>query len=534
MKTVAIGLSVLVNLSLALTCIGSEMPATVEGQDISRALSIEANDAEPGPVSAAPMEINSLAAAQSPVAVDGNLDIGTAPAAVPFMVDYPSFGSGHRVILRLSGVTEYATAAQTTATARPLTFTLPKSTIAPNFGKTISITYTVEVPGAPVQTSAPFNVNVTLEPLSAPQSTLSVDGRLDIGKAPLQVPFQVIYLSQSATQKVTLGVEGTVAYKTAPQTTAGNALLTFNVPREVLVRDQGKTVNIVYMVEIAGVPVQTSAPLTLQLDITNFPPPALPLPVGVNVATQLNSRYADTREKCDNGMPAYYCSGVVLRGTQNGNFDPWNPSTAAVALGGVSFSYLRKDAHVGDVYRNSGYTMLSQQEAIGKDKGLDYLCVYAYDAWTAQPDRPDAGCGFQPKAVQAPDPSTCSQVDAVTSPGWYGFTRTLAKQQDQCSLSTQNPEQFMTSLKVRSNRPDNMPDAWNEILVKAWVQNTPDALPLEAFFYKNNSGLAEARAYQQKYATRTGGGWLPIIRLDLARLSDAPFSYSPTDQAIQP
>jgi hypothetical protein len=46
--------------------------------------------------------------------------------------------------------------------------------------------------------------------------------------------------------------------------------------------------------------------------------------------------------------------------------------------------------------------------------------------------------------------------------------------------------------------------------------------------------LAEAKAYQQKYATRTGGGWLPIIKLDLARMSDAPFSYSPTDQAIQP
>lgn len=534
MKTVAIGLSILMNLALALTCIGSEMPATVDDLDNSRALSVKANDTEAGRVPAAPTAINSLAAAQSPAAIDGNLDIGSAPAAVPFIVDYPSFGPGHKVILRLSGVTEYATAAQTTAAARPLTFTVPKATIAPNFGKTISISYTVEVPGAPVQTSAPFIVNVTLDPLSAPQSALPVDGRLDIGKAPLQVPFQVTYPSQSAAHKVTLGVEGTVAYKTVPQTTASNAPLTFNVPREVLARDQGKSVNIVYTVEIAGVPVQNSAPLPLMLEVANFPPPALPLPVGVNVATRLNNRYADTREKCDNGMPAYYCSGVVLRGTQNGNFDPWNPSTAALALGGVSFSYLRKDAHISDVYRNSGYTVLSQQEALGKNKGLDYLCVYAYDAWTAQPDRPDAGCGFQPRAAQAPDPSTCSQVDAVTGPGWYAFTRTLAKQQDQCSLSTQDPEQFMTSVKVRSNRPDNMPDAWNEVLVKAWDQNTPNALPLEAFFYKNSSGLAEARAYQQKYATRTGGGWLPIIRLDLARLSDAPFSYSPTDQSIQP
>jgi predicted component of type VI protein secretion system len=477
---------------------------------------------------------DALSAAESPLAIDGNLDIGTAPAAVPFMVEYPSFGPGHKVILRLAGVSDYATPAQTTAATVPLTFTIPKATITPNFGKTISITYTVEVPGAPVQTSAPFTVNVTLDTLSAPRSTFAEDGKLDVGKAPLQVPFQVVYPSLSSAHKVSLSVDGTPPYKTATQTASSSAPLTFNIPREVLVREQGKLINITYTVDIAGAPVQTSLPLPLQVEIAGFPPPLLPLPVGVNVATRLNGRYLDTRDKCDNGTPAYYCSGVVIRGTQNGNFDPWNPSTNALALGGVSFSYMRKDAYVKDVYRNSGYIVLGQQEAVAKDKGLDYLCVYAYDAWTAQPDRPDAGCGFQPRTAQAPDPSTCSQVDAITDTGWYAFISTLPKQQDQCSLSAQDPEQFVTSLNVRANRPANMPDAWNEILVKTWDQNIPEKLPLEAFFYKNASGLAEAKAYQQKYATRTGGGWLPIIKLDLARLSDAPFSYSPTDQGVQP
>jgi len=274
--------------------------------------------------------------------------------------------------------------------------------------------------------------------------------------------------------------------------------------------------------------------MALHLDVGNLPPADALIPEGVNLASRLNDRYAATREKCEEQMPAYYCSGVMIRGTQNGNFDPWNPSAQAIALGGVSFSYLRADAYVSDVYRNSGFIVLTEQEAVSKNKSLDYLCVYPYDAWTAQPQRPAGGCGFQPRSVHIADSSTCDQVNATTESGWYTFTSNLAKQQDQCSLSTHDPEQFLTSLKVRANRLTNMPDAWNEVLVSVWDQNVPGQLPLEAFFYKNPTGLAEAKAYQQKYATRTGGLWLPVVKLDLTQLKGAPFSYSPTDQAVQP
>jgi hypothetical protein len=534
MNAATFGLCILIAMTVVQPCMGEEISAPVQYTPELESQSPDSQatqDASP-PTMEQTSPINPLSVAMSPLAVNGELDIGTAPASVPFMVEYPSFGPGHKVTLQMTGVNKYATPVQVTATSTPLTFTIPKTMITPNFGNTISITYTVEVPGAPVQTSPALDVRIMLGDMPPPQSSYLTNGKLDIGKAPLQVPFTLSYPSFLAGQKVTLFVDSTPPYKTATQTTANTFPLAFNIPREVLAKEFGKPLNIYYTLEIPGVPTQTSTAMSIQSEIGNFPAPEAPLVDGVDVSRNLNDRYADVTQECSGSAPAYYCSGVMIRGTQNGNFDPWNPSAAAGNLGGVSFSYLRQDAYVKDVYRNSGFVLLPQQEAISKNQALEYLCVYPYDAWTALPDRPDAGCGFQPMAVN-PDLSTCSQVNATTEAGWNSFTSTLGKQQEQCSLSTQDPVQFMTSLKVRANRPSNMPDAWNEVLVKTWDQNIPERLPMQAFFYKNASGLTEAKAYQQKYFTKTGG-WLPIVKLDLTRLKDLPFSYAPTDQAIQP
>lgn len=78
----------------------------------------------------------------------------------------------------------------------------------------------------------------------------------------------------------------------------------------------------------------------------------------------------------------------------------------------------------------------------------------------------------------------------------------------------------------------NMVSEWNELLIAVWPENIPARLPLEAFFYKNIAGLAEAKHYQTKYKNSTGG-WLPIIKLDFTRVRSSPFSYSAGDQAIQ-
>jgi len=67
------------------------------------------------------------------------------------------------------------------------------------------------------------------------------------------------------------------------------------VPREILARELGKTIDITYTVEIAGIPVQTSIPMALHLDVGNLPPADALIPEGVNLASRLNDRYAATR-----------------------------------------------------------------------------------------------------------------------------------------------------------------------------------------------------------------------------------------------
>jgi len=57
---------------------------------------------------------------------DASLDLGKAAANVPFRVNYPSFGPGHKVTLCWVGTTSYTPPFQTTAALSPLVSTSRK------------------------------------------------------------------------------------------------------------------------------------------------------------------------------------------------------------------------------------------------------------------------------------------------------------------------------------------------------------------------------------------------------------------------
>lgn len=146
-------------------------------------------------------ETGMLLLSQEQLTSDGNLDIGKAAANVPFKVSYPSFGPGHKVILRWEGPTVYSAPLQTTATTSPMTFYVPKAKVAAAFNGAAQVTYSVEIPGAPGFTSEPLTLGVTLDRLLAPVAPLAESGKLDVGKAPLQVPFTVGFPSLAAGEK---------------------------------------------------------------------------------------------------------------------------------------------------------------------------------------------------------------------------------------------------------------------------------------------------------------------------------------------
>lgn len=511
---------------LVLVCtIGSSGHASADTPALSVG-PVDATDTS-GPADETAQETGMQLLSQEQLTSDGNLDIGKAAANIPFKVSYPSFGPGHKVILRWEGPAVYNAPLQTTAATSPLTFYVPKATVAAAFNGSAQVSYSVEIPGAPAFTSEPFSVGVTLDRLPAPGGPLTEGGKLDVGKAPLQVPFTVGFPSLAAGEKVTLVWAGSVGYKTAAQTTTSTAPLIFNVPRDVIAKDLGGSATLTYTVEIAGVSTQTSEPLDLQIQFNLAPPPRFPLGTGMESAKELNARYAAVPERCGDLLPAYYCSGVLLRGVADGNFDPWNPSSGATRLGAQSFSFVRSDANMKQTFVASGYLLSAPVDAVKQSKPLHYLCVYPYNASTSGMTPLGKGCNSAATTPPQPtdDLSSCSSKNATTVDSWLAYTKTSA----QCSLSVQDPTQFMTMLGVRNATPANT--AHNEFLIETWSQNTPASLPLQGFFYTAQGGLSAAKNFQAKFKDRTGE-WLPVLRLDLSQ--SVPFAYDHGDQSTLP
>jgi hypothetical protein len=280
-----------------------------------------------------------------------------------------------------------------------------------------------------------------------------------------------------------------------------------------------------YSVGIGGDPLKISDPLSIE--VIN----ALPSD-GAAIAATLNARYTDARASCSGNTPAYYCNGVVIRGTDNGNFDPWNPSAGAIALGGTSFSYMRVDANVTPA-RNSGFIFAPQEKAIADNKIVDYLCIYVHNASTSGNLR-DKGCGLRPRSNIAADLSSCASINVRTLAQWSAHAATLPGAGYQCSLSTQDASQFQVSIQARANINFPYKSAWNEVMIATWAQDIGNKLPIEAFWWNTAKGsVAEAKAYQTKFKNKTGL-WVPVIRVDVAQLNGRPFSYNAADQAVQP
>lgn len=307
-----------------------------------------------------------------------------------------------------------------------------------------------------------------------------------------------------------------------------NVPLMFQIPRSEIAKDIGSTAVVTGSVGVGGNPLLISPPFNVRVTQTGTNP-------GSRIAANLNARYNARENTCPGNLPAYYCNGIIIRSVDDGPFNPWDPSPSAIKLGAVSFSYFRVDSVVSNFYRDAGFIFLPQAEAAAQGKGMEYLCIYAYDAATAVGVRSGKGCGLKPRSVAAADLSTCASVNVTTEATWYAYSSKLPDRNYQCSLSTQNAAQFAISYKVRSNPPPNIKAAWNELMVNLWPQNYGAQLPIEAFFYKvgNTASLNNAKSFQTKFKANTGI-WVPVVALNLRQLTHSPFSYNKADQAVQP
>ncbi|MDD1966876.1 hypothetical protein NPS29_16230 [Pseudomonas putida] len=539
-------------------------------------------------------------AAALPDFTDNLVDVGVLTGDLNVRVAYDSLAAGQQVKVLWRGPVTYDTPLQSPEDDTPLGFTIPRDVVIASLGKPVTLSYEVTLDGQVFQPSDSLTLNVVLRTLKeVPVIPSAVDGKVDL-KALLFKPLIITYSYTGITPGHTAGIRwaGNPAYDT-PHPAIGTTPrpLEFTIPYDKVRLERDKTVLVSASVGTGDNHLTISPEVSVEVVDTR--------PGGEEVAADLNARYNDTRKTCDSDLPSYYCNGVTIRGTVNGGYDPWDPSPTQLTKGSMSFSYLRKDARVTQLFRPSGYILLSQDNAIAQGKAYDYLCSYPHDGWTDLVGRPGLGCGLQPKANQplidmltqnpelanllknddalverlkndqspaglltsdsrlaellraaptlgallsdnermvehwrvapyADDLSTCAGQNAATMATWNSYSSKLTHPSQQCSLSAQDATQFDTSLKAREFALPVIKSTWNEVLVKVWPAGIPNRLPMEGFFYTSAPGLAEAKAYQQKYVTRTGGMWLPVIKLDMTKLAGNPFSYSTADQAVQP
>jgi hypothetical protein len=239
--------------------------------------------------------------------------------------------------------------------------------------------------------------------------------------------------------------------------------------------------------------------------------------IGYQVASRLNARYEHTSPTCQTGKSAYFCNGVLLRGSQaSAAFHMWNPSPMSVGNGGVSFTYLRRDAGLTKPVYSQGF--LIRESFAPAANPLNVMCAYPFDGATS---RPQDTCRIRG--------DLCDELGITTVQAWA--TRYASAPRSSCAFNI-DPAQFQLSIDVRPTAPNG--DGWNEVMIQTWPQDIPLKIPLEAFYYSlkahyNANGLAQAQFAQRDYFQSTGR-FLPIVLVDLEATADQVFRYNPADQ----
>ncbi|HEX8540654.1 MAG TPA: hypothetical protein VF671_03020 [Pseudomonas sp.] len=264
------------------------------------------------------------------------------------------------------------------------------------------------------------------------------------------------------------------------------------------------------------------------------------LGLGETTEAHLIERYNDTRVNCGAAtQPAFLCNGVLIRGTDYSPlYNSWDNSPNNHRIGGVSFSYLRRD---------SKYTRL----AYGYDNGYIFLPVFYIGAGKLEPEilcafpidaatvnRTDKGCGASSVTGSGP----CQTQNIYTAAAWYNHYRAGNNSHShQCGFDVRDAlnegatSAFDAMIKGMTLISTESFTTQNELRIAVWPEGSGTKLPLEAFFYVNSSkaGLSDAQNDQIKFKTVTGIS-LPVISLWLPKTpsEQASFKYIASDQRV--
>lgn len=291
-------------------------------------------------------------------------------------------------------------------------------------------------------------------------------------------------------------------------------------------------------------------------------------PADANIAQDLTANYNKIVKNCgSNDKPAYLCSGNLIRFTTNNHaYLPWEaPAASYKNDNGVSFIYTRRDVKTRIEFNGKFFGVVYYPPLIRPQGKLqaEFACAFPIDADTN--DRVK-GCGVNSldSEYHGDESGNCQDQGIYTAQAWYQHFISVPKdpyaQQNwprglhQCGFNiakdtADRANIFNEMLKGRNLAiAEGIPDGdtymyYNELIMKLWpadsnghISNAQD-LPIQAFFYtvdsKGNSGLEDARFFQQRYYDLNNHIIIPIVKITQnSDFSKTYYTYNLTDQQI--
>lgn len=268
-----------------------------------------------------------------------------------------------------------------------------------------------------------------------------------------------------------------------------------------------------------------------------------------NVADDLTKNYSNIVENCGTSRrPAFLCSGITLRATSpSRDIHVWDPKPLSIQNGGMSFSYIRKDVRLKRLVhdRTSGYIVYPSSLRPTGTVQANTLCSFPVDGWTDE--RTGAGaCGAHKDYLT--NSGLCQGQGIYTAEAWFKHYESVSevnsnRLKHQCGFDVSIGKQQTASIFNESLKAQNLvynggvSPKQNEIKLASWATDTsgntlnPESLPIQAFFYTEASGLADAQYYQQDYYNITKK-LIPIVKINfpINDTQDVTFSYVEQDQ----
>lgn len=232
------------------------------------------------------------------------------------------------------------------------------------------------------------------------------------------------------------------------------------------------------------------------------------------IERQLDERYSARNDVCVGELlnnkyeelPAYQCSGVILRGVRSNlpeGLNAWDPYPAGRTQD-TSFSFFRIDIRS---------TRLAWDYVFGfiilPPKDLKVNCFFPLDGDSDR--RGDNGCGAHEKSPNS-DPSCKYRIsdlgylDSFEEPGnsWLNCRYDLKDK----GRETDNFSEGLSAARSLSESSE-LP---NDLKIETWKSGYDARLPIMAFFFTDDSGKPLAQRARNKYEVISGKR-LPIVRV---------------------